>query len=72
MISDERLEEISQCSDVLKLFAYEQRQMARELLALRKAFIHPAAYEVKGILCHTLDEAEIYVGEPEPLYRGPE
>lgn len=37
MISDERLEQISQCSDVVTLFAYEQRQMARELLALRKA-----------------------------------
>jgi len=37
MISDERLEQISQCSDVGALFAYEQRQMARELLALRKA-----------------------------------
>ena len=36
MISDERLEQISQCSDVGALFAYEQRQMARELLALRK------------------------------------
>jgi hypothetical protein len=46
--------------------------MARELLALRKAFSEPAAYEVKGLLCHTLEEAEIYVGEPEPLYRGPE
>lgn len=39
MISDERLEQISQCSDVATLFAYEQRQMARELLALRKATI---------------------------------
>lgn len=37
MISDERLNEISQCGDVSKLFAYEQRQMARELLALRNA-----------------------------------
>lgn len=42
MISDERLEQISQCSDVTTLFAYEQRQMARELLALRKAFSEPA------------------------------
>lgn len=46
--------------------------MAKELLALRKAFSEPAAYEVKGVLCHTRIEAEIYVGEPEPLYRGPE
>ncbi|WP_058973982.1 hypothetical protein [Type-D symbiont of Plautia stali] len=41
MISDERLEQISQCSDVATLFAYEQRQMARELLELRKAFSEP-------------------------------
>lgn len=45
--------------------------MAKELLALRKAFSEPAAYEVKGLLCHTLEEADIYVGEPEPLYRKP-
>ena len=45
--------------------------MAKELLELRKAFSEPAAYEVKGLLCHTLEEAEIYVGEPEPLYRKP-
>lgn len=36
-ISNERLEEIAHCSDVTRLFAYEQRHMARELLALRKA-----------------------------------
>jgi len=36
-ISNERLEEIARCSDVARLFAYEQRHMARELLALRNA-----------------------------------
>lgn len=46
--------------------------MAKELLALRKAFSEPAAYEVKGVLCHTRIEAEIYFGEPEPLYRKPQ
>lgn len=45
MISHERLEKISQCSDVGTLFAYEQRQIARELLALRKAFSEPRGYE---------------------------
>lgn len=49
----------------------EWQEIARELLALRKAFSEPAAYEVKGLLCHTLEEAEIYVGEHEPLYRKP-
>lgn len=39
-ISNERLEEISRCSDVTRLFAYEQRHMARELLALRKCQHH--------------------------------
>ncbi len=28
----------------------------------------PVAWEVKGILCHSEEEARIYVGEPEPLY----
>jgi len=42
-----------------------------ELEAYRKAFSEPCAYEVKGILCHTLEEAEIYVGDPEPLFVKP-
>lgn len=28
----------------------------------------PVAWEVKGILCHSEEEARAYVGEPEPLY----
>ncbi|MBH3279173.1 hypothetical protein I5N59_00175 [Serratia marcescens] len=28
----------------------------------------PVAWEVKGILCHSEEEARIYVGEPDPLY----
>lgn len=28
----------------------------------------PVAWEVKGILCHSEEEARIYVGDPEPLY----
>lgn len=28
----------------------------------------PVAWEVKGILCHSEEEAQVYVGEPEPLY----
>lgn len=42
-----------------------------ELLAHRKAWSEPAAYEVNELLCHTLEEAEIYVGKPAPLYRKP-
>lgn len=33
-----------------------------------EALSQPAAYEVKGCLCHTIEEAEIYVGQPEALY----
>lgn len=33
-----------------------------------EALSQPAGYEVKGCLCHTIEEAEIYVGQPEPLY----
>ncbi len=28
----------------------------------------PVAWEVKGVLCHSEEEARVYVGEPEPLY----
>ena len=28
----------------------------------------PVAWEVKGILCHSEEEAQVYVGEPESLY----
>lgn len=40
-------------------------------IALASLTAEPVAYEVKGLLCHTLEEAEIYVGEPEPLYAAP-
>lgn len=71
MISDERLTKIARGS-IHECTPDDAIRMARELLALRKAFGEPAAYEVKGLLCHSLEEAEIYVGEPEPLYRKPE
>ncbi|MBD8181635.1 hypothetical protein IFU25_07960 [Pantoea agglomerans] len=69
MISDERLQQIAAFDFYVSMG--EAQCIAKELLALRKAFSEPAAYEVKGLLCHTLEEAEIYVGEPEPLYRKP-
>ena len=71
MISDERLHEIIEDCGALDGYA-DFAEMAKELLAHRKAWSEPAAYEVKGLLCHTLEEAEIYVGEPEPLYRKPD
>lgn len=46
------------------------QEMARRLLAVEG--LEPVAWEVKGILCHTLDEANRYVGQPEPLYAAPQ
>jgi len=48
------------------------RDELREILAYREAAGKPVAWEVKGILCHTLEEARAYVGEPEPLYAAPQ
>lgn len=74
MISDERLAVIAAHGreSIFPVTPGSCSEMAKELLELRKALSEPAAYEVKGLLCHTLEEAEIYVGEPEPLYRKPE
>lgn len=46
----------------------EERYMAvmRQLLSVHTQ--EPYAWEVKGIYCHTLEEAQKYVGEPEPLF----
>lgn len=71
MISDERLGQIAKPGVFSIAKTCESEEMAKELLAYRQAFSEPYAYEVKGILCHTLEEAEIYVGEPEPLLAKP-
>lgn len=42
----ERLEQMSQCSDVTKLFAYEMRHMARALLAVLDAQEKPFMYAI--------------------------
>ncbi|WP_394550985.1 hypothetical protein C1N58_12655 [Pantoea sp. SGAir0180] len=68
MISDEDLRLIAEDDHV---YCGDASAMAKELLAYRQAFSEPHAYEVKGILCHTLEEAEIYVGDPEPLFAKP-
>ncbi|HDL7425684.1 TPA: hypothetical protein PXN54_004492 [Yersinia enterocolitica] len=44
--------------------------LARIALAAKRA--EPVAWEVKGILCHSKEEAESYVGEPAPLYDAPQ
>ncbi|PWW13654.1 hypothetical protein [Pantoea sp. AG702] len=69
MISDERLDRILGLNDCYS--PEEMKEMAKEILAYRQAFSEPYAYEVKGILCHTLEEAEIYVGKPDPLFTKP-
>ncbi|MES4613556.1 hypothetical protein V2154_13340 [Ewingella sp. CoE-038-23] len=43
--------------------------LAKIALAAKQAQI--VAWEVKGIFCHTKEEASIYVGDPEPLYDAP-
>ncbi|HDL7100142.1 TPA: DUF551 domain-containing protein [Yersinia enterocolitica] len=44
--------------------------LARIALAAKRA--EPVAWEVKGILCHSKEEADSYVGEPTPLYDAPQ
>lgn len=48
----------------------EVSALARIALAAKQA--KPVAWEVKGILCHTKEEANIFIGEPEPLYDTPQ
>ncbi|EKN4803120.1 hypothetical protein FG446_004417 [Yersinia enterocolitica] len=48
----------------------ELRALARIALAAKRA--EPVAWEVKGILCHSKEEADSYVGEPVPLYEAPQ
>ncbi|MDH0967727.1 protein Eaa, partial [Klebsiella michiganensis] len=42
------------------------KMLARMALAAMDS--EPVAWEVKGVLCQSLDEANKYVGIPEPLY----
>ncbi len=67
-ISKERLEEIRDFDTCVTL--EESAAMARQLLASMEQ--EPVAWEVKGILCHTRAEANVYVGEQEPLYAAPQ
>ena len=41
-------------------------------IALAAKRAEPVAWEVKGILCHSKEEADSYVGEPVPLYEAPQ
>ncbi|QNQ59741.1 hypothetical protein [Pantoea sp. MT58] len=52
MISDERLEELGDDNTICKVSWDERVEMARELLALRKAFSETAVYEaeINGVM----------------------
>lgn len=41
-------------------------------IALAAKRAEPIAWEVKGILCHSKEEADSYIGEPVPLYEAPQ
>lgn len=78
-ISNERLEDIMNGSQANNLATVrprspEIRQMARELLALRKAFSVPDCWEIAGQIFATEEEALSYgyIGKPEPLYSRPD
>ncbi|PLR40759.1 hypothetical protein CYR55_05630 [Chimaeribacter californicus] len=49
----------------------EPEYLALFKVALASLEAEPVAWEVKGILCHTKEEADRYIGEPEPLYAAP-
>jgi len=70
MISDERLEEVIN-GDIL--FTDEQREMAKELLAYRKAFSEPVAsvYFDSYYGCQASFAKQINFKGGESLYRKP-
>lgn len=71
-ISNERLEMISKYDTFVSLG--EAEAMAKELLALRKAFSVPDCWEIAGRIFASEEEALSYgfIGKPEPLYSKPE
>ncbi|HHH1650977.1 TPA: DUF551 domain-containing protein [Yersinia enterocolitica] len=64
----ERLEELTALS--FPPSHHELAALARIALAAKRA--EPVAWEVKGILCHSKEEADSYVGEPVQLYDIPQ
>lgn len=72
MIGDERLEALSDINHVGSILGQEITAMAKELLALRKAFSEPVAYMTyKGYLIHAGDPKLTEYSEPEPLFTKP-
>lgn len=70
-ISNERLEELAKGD--MEIWYSESQAMAKELLALRMAFIVPVYWEIAGRIFATEEEALScgYRGKPEPLYSKP-
>ncbi|MFV8801783.1 DUF551 domain-containing protein [Yersinia enterocolitica] len=64
----ERLEQLG--ASAMFFTGDEVAALARIALAAKRA--EPVAWEVKGILCHSKEEADSYVGEPAPLYDAPQ
>ncbi|MDU5828521.1 MAG: hypothetical protein E6Z60_16600 [Mixta calida] len=51
-----------------KAFSVKDAEIAElARIALAALTAEPVAWEVKGILCHTKEEADKYVGTPVPL-----
>ncbi len=73
-ISNERLEKLADINHVGSIPGQEIAAMAKELLALRKAFSVPDYWEIAGQIFATEEEALSYGyrGKPEPLYIKPE
>lgn len=73
-ISNERLEKLADINHVGSILGQEIATMAKELLALRKAFSVPDYWEIAGQIFATEEEALSYgfIGKPEPLYSKPE
>lgn len=77
MISNEMLEQVAKLDVEFLTFPPNHAQvaeMARELLALRKAFETPDCWEIAGNIFSTKEEAlkPGFIGQPEPLYSKPE
>ncbi len=72
-ISNERLEKLAN-GKWISAKSSEIEGMAKELLALRKAFSVPDYWEIAGQIFATEEEALSYGyrGKPEPLYSKPE
>ena len=73
-ISNERLEKLAEINHVGSILGQKIAAMAKELLALRKAFSVPDYWEIAGHIFATEEEALSYGyrGKPEPLYSKPE